>query len=63
MKSIEIEGKTTDEAIRIALKKLGARRKDVKIEILSEEDKGLFGMKGAKQAKVRATLKNEGESR
>ncbi len=60
MKSIEVEGKTTEEAIRTALEKLGARREDVKIEILAEEDKGLFGMKGAKLAKVKATLKRVG---
>ena len=58
MRSIEVEGKTTKEAIQIALKKLGARRQDVEVEILSEEGKGLFGMRGAKQAKVRVTLKS-----
>lgn len=57
MRSIEVKGKTVEDAIQTALKKLGVVRKDVKIEILSEEDKGLFGMEGAKQAKVRVTLK------
>ena len=57
MESIEVEGRTSQEAIKIALKKLGVSRHQVKIEILSEEDKGLFGMKGAKAAKVRVTLK------
>ena len=61
MRSIEAEGRTTEEAIRIALKKLGARRQDVKVEALSEENKGLFGMRGARQAKVRVTLKGAGE--
>lgn len=61
MRSIEAEGRTTKEAIQIALKKLGVRRKDVEVEVLSEEDKGLFGMRGAKQAKVRVTLKDVGE--
>ena len=56
-KHVEVEGKTTEEAIKIALRKLGAPREKVKIEILSEENKGLFDMKGAKQARIRATLK------
>lgn len=57
LKQVEAEGKTTEEAIKIALHKLGASREKVKIEILSEENKGLFDMKGAKQARIRATLK------
>ena len=57
MKSIEIEGRTSQEAIKIALKELGATRAQVRVEVLSEEDKGLFGMKGAKPARVRVTLK------
>ena len=57
LKHVEVEGKTTEEAIKIALHKLGAPREKVKIEILSEENKGLFDMKGTKQARIRATLK------
>ena len=57
MKSIEIKGRTSQEAIKIALKELGATRDQVRVEVLSEEDKGLFGMKGAKPARVRVTLK------
>jgi spoIIIJ-associated protein len=54
--SIEIEGKTVEEAVKIALKELKLPRKQVKIEVLSEEEKGLFGMPGAKPAKVRVSL-------
>lgn len=57
MDSIEAQGRTSQEAIKAALKKLGATRKQVKVEILSEEHKGLFGMKGARQARVRVSLK------
>ncbi len=57
MKSIEVEGRTSQEAIKVALKKLGVARTQVKVEILSEEDKGLFGMNGARPARVRVTLK------
>lgn len=57
MESIEVQGRTSQEAIKIALKKLGVPRSQVKVEILSEEDKGLFGMKGARQARVKVTRK------
>lgn len=57
MKQIEIEAKSTKEAIAIALKKLGAKRDDVEINVLSEESRGLFGMIGRKEAKVRVILK------
>jgi spoIIIJ-associated protein len=55
--SVEVEGKTVEEAVKKALKELGLARSKVKIEVLSEEKKGLFGMPGAKPAKVRVTLK------
>ncbi len=59
MKSIEIEGKTTKEAIQEALQKLGVSRDKVKVKVLSEGQSGLFGMKGLKQVKVKVTLKEE----
>ncbi|MDO8661710.1 MAG: Jag N-terminal domain-containing protein [Candidatus Omnitrophota bacterium] len=54
-KSIEIEGKTVEEAIKKALQQLQLPRNKVKVEILSEEAKGLFGMPGAKPAMVRVS--------
>lgn len=54
--SIEVEGKTVEDAIRKALKELKLPRNKVKIEVLSEEEKGLFGMPGAKPAKVRVSI-------
>lgn len=60
--SVEIEGKSVEEAIRIALQELHLPREKVVIEVLSEEEKGLFGMPGAKPAKVRVSLKKEKES-
>jgi len=56
-KSIEVEAKTTKEAIAAALVKLKAKKEDVEIKILREENKGLFGLKGAEPAKIKATLK------
>lgn len=58
-KSIEVEAKTTKEAIKIALKKLGITKDRAKIEILREEHKGLFGMEGAEPAKVKVTVKSD----
>ncbi len=59
MRSIEIEAKTPQEAIKIALKKLGVPRNKVEVKVLSEEDKGLFGMEGANLARVKVTVKRE----
>jgi len=59
--SIEVEGKTVEEAIKKALKELQLPREKVKIEVLSEEEKGLFGMPGAKPAKVRVSMKKSKE--
>lgn len=59
MKSIEVEGKTTKEAIQIALQKLGVTRDKVMIKVLAEGHHGLFGMTGHKQAKVKVTLKED----
>lgn len=56
--SIEQEGKTVQEAIDLALKELNVTRNEVKIEILDEGNKGLFGMIGSKLAKVRVTKEN-----
>lgn len=56
-KAIEAEGPTIKEAIAVALKALGVRRDQVTVKVLAEEERGLFGMKGASQAKVRVTLK------
>lgn len=57
--SIETEGKTPQEAIKKALSTLRVTRREVEVKILSEEEKGLFGMEGAKPAKVRVTLRKK----
>jgi predicted RNA-binding protein Jag len=56
VKYVESEGKTVEEAIEKALEKLKLSRNQVKIESLSEEKRGLFGMPGAKPAKVRVSV-------
>jgi spoIIIJ-associated protein len=53
--SIEVQGRTTDEAIRIALQQLGVTRDEVEIEILVEGRLGVFGV-GSQEARVRVTV-------
>jgi len=55
---IEAEAKTIKEAIEKALNMLGARKEQVDVKVLAEEQRGLFNMGGAKPARVRVTLKN-----
>ena len=57
-KAIEVEGKTVEDAINIALKKLLTTRDKIQVKVLCEEEKGLFGMKGAKPARIRVILKH-----
>ena len=56
-KMVETEGATVKLALAKGLQLLGARRDQVVVKILSEEERGLFGMKGPTAAKVRITLK------
>ncbi len=59
IKSIEVEGATVEEAIKKALKILSVPRGSVDVKIVCEEKRGLFGMEGAKPAKVKVILKEE----
>ena len=62
-KSIEVEGSTVEEAIKKALDYLKVSREDVTVKVVCEEKKGLFGMEGAKPAKIKVSLKeNENNS-
>ena len=56
--SIEVQGRTTDEAIRIAIQQLGVSRDDVEIQVLVEGRLGVFGV-GSKEARVRVTVMND----
>ena len=48
-------GKTIEEAIEAGLKELGLTKNEVEVEVLEEPSKGLFGLLGAKSAKVKLT--------
>ena len=60
--SVEVSGKTVDEAIDEALEELGLKRQQVEIEILTAGKPGLFGI-GGEQARVRVTALEEGTAR
>jgi spoIIIJ-associated protein len=55
--TIEFEGNTVDEAINKAVLKLGIPKSMLNIKIVCEEKRGLFGMQGAKTAKIKVTVK------
>jgi len=56
-KSVEVEGSTVEEAIKKALELLNVSREDIVVKVVCEEKKGLFGMEGAKLAKIKVSLK------
>lgn len=58
MNSVETKGRTIDEAVAIALRELHATREMVEIEVIEEANKGIFGLIGGKEAKVRVSLIN-----
>ncbi|MBN7576518.1 MULTISPECIES: RNA-binding cell elongation regulator Jag/EloR [Clostridium] len=57
MKSVEVEGKTVEEALNKALSELDANKDMVDIEILDHGSKGLFNVIGVKPARIRVSKK------
>lgn len=57
MKSITTTGKTVEEAILMAVAQLAVSRDKLEIEIIDEPVKGLFGVFGNKDAKIKAAIK------
>jgi len=53
--SAEGAGRTVEEAIRSALRTLGANREDVDLMVLDEGSRGVLGL-GSREARVRLTL-------
>lgn len=58
MRSIEMTGKTVEDAVKAGLRELGCDSSEVTIDVLHMGSPGLFGMFG-KLAKVRLTVKEE----
>ncbi len=53
MKEVVKSGKTIEEAIEAALHEIKLAKDEVEIEVLEEPNKGLFGILGAREARVR----------
>jgi len=56
---VEKTGKSVNEAVTAALQELNVPESMVKVEILEEGSKGLFGIIGSKYAKVRVSYEEE----
>jgi spoIIIJ-associated protein len=66
MSAIEVEGKTTEDAINQACEQLGRTRDQLEIEVLSDSSSKMFGIMGSKKARIKATIKEteaEGNAR
>lgn len=57
MQSIEQSGRTVEDAVSAALKMLGVSRDEVEVEVLAQQSRGLLGILGHTEAKVRVTRK------
>ncbi|MBM7095367.1 MULTISPECIES: RNA-binding cell elongation regulator Jag/EloR [Alteribacter] len=57
MKKVTVSGKTVDEAIELAIEKLGVSREQADIRIIEEAQKGFLGIIGGKPAVVEAAVK------
>ncbi len=57
MSVLEIEEKTVEDAIAVACQELKLPREKLEIEIVSKGSSGIFGIVGAKKAKIRVTPK------
>ncbi len=59
MKFVIKSAKTVQEALQEALIELDAKEDEVKVEIIDEPSKGLFGLIGAKEAKIKVIFLND----
>lgn len=57
VQSVEFEGTDVEDAIKKAISHFSVSREDLSIKIVCEEKKGLFGMEGAKPAKIKVSVK------
>ena len=53
----EFEGSTIEDAIKKALKELAVKRDCIEVKVVCEEKRGLFGMQGAKPAKIKVAVR------
>ncbi|MFC5469418.1 RNA-binding cell elongation regulator Jag/EloR [Cohnella suwonensis] len=60
MKMLVASGKTIEEAVRSGLARMGAKEDRVNITVLEQPSKGLFGLIGAREARVQLELLPDG---
>lgn len=58
METYEFEGKTTEEAIENAARKLNLPVEDLNVDIIEPGSAGIFGLVGGRKAKIKVTLKD-----
>lgn len=58
-KIFEFEGADLEDAMQKATESLKVSKEDLNVQVVCEESKGLFGMKGAKSAKIRVSIKKK----
>lgn len=63
MKAVERRGRSVAEAVAEALQELGVPAEKAAVEVLDEGTKGLFGLIGARLARVRVTVRDDIEQR
>ena len=59
MRYVIKEARTVEDAIKEALLELEVTEADVEIEVIEEASRGLFGLIGSKDAKVKVTVVND----
>jgi len=57
--SVEKTGRTVEEAVALALSELNVDEDQVDIDVLEEGSKGIFGIIGAKMARVKVTVREQ----
>ncbi len=62
MQSVEVQGRTVDEAVRVALSRLGRTYEEVEVEVINAGTPGVLGV-GAEEAVVRVTVRAPGGNR
>jgi spoIIIJ-associated protein len=61
METYEFEGKTTEEAIENAARKLNLPVEDLNIDVIEPGSAGIFGLVGGRKARIKVTLKGPAE--
>jgi spoIIIJ-associated protein len=61
METYEFEGKTTEEAIQNAARKLDLPVEELSIDVIEPGSAGIFGLVGGRKAKIKVTLRTPSE--